>query len=371
MPCGAYDAVSALASDFCLAVRITACSPHMQPMEVADFYCGAGGLSAGAILSGNKVRVGVDMDSTALRHWAANTSGRAECVEIVPGEGKNLPWPTPTPRTHVHLSPPCTMLSKARAQTTEEERSGGLDELRWCIEEVLRRGYTSFSVENVSTPLTVDVAKEMRSKHCGRLDFLILDAAEYGSPSDRTRLIVSTPAIVKHLKEVPVKRVSVRQAFEAEGLTLPATHIKNNTRARDGSPCVRSVEQSSQTVVGSHPLTWCKRDGTTVRCLNVRESAVLMGFPSNWELPKGQRVGVLAVGNAIPPPLAKSILQAASAHSESSNAAEGEGDCVHADVSEDEQAAPAQGCCEAGEACVGDSDSVYNSDDEDGPLVMR
>ena len=343
----------------------------MQPMEVADFYCGAGGLSAGAILSGNKVRVGVDMDSTALRHWAANTSGRAECVEIVPGEGENLPWPTPTPRTHVHLSPPCTMLSKARAQTTEEERSGGLDELRWCIEEVLRRGYTSFSVENVSTPLTVNVAKEMRSKHCGRLDFLILDAAEYGSPSDRTRLIVSTPAIVKHLKEVPVKRVSVRQAFEAEGLTLPATHIKNNTRARDGSPCVRSVEQSSQTVVGSHPLTWCKRDGTTVRCLNVRESAVLMGFPSNWELPKGQRVGVLAVGNAIPPPLAKSILQAASAHSESSNAAEGEGDCVHADVSDEEQVAPAQGCCEAGEACVGDSDSVYNSDDEDGPLVMR
>ena len=64
-------------------------------MEVADFYCGAGGLSAGAILSGNKVRVGVDMDSTALRHWAANTSGRAECVEIVPGEGENLPWPTP------------------------------------------------------------------------------------------------------------------------------------------------------------------------------------------------------------------------------------------------------------------------------------
>ena len=156
------------------------------------------------------------------------------------------------------------MLSKARAQTTEEERSGGLDELRWCIEEVLRRDYTSFSVENVSTPLTVGVAKEMRSKLCGRVDFLILDAAEYGSPSDRTRLIVSTPAIVKHLKEVPVKRVSVRQAFEAEGLTLPATHIKNNTRARDGSPSVRSVEQSSQTVVGSHPLTWCKRDGTTV-----------------------------------------------------------------------------------------------------------
>ena len=108
-------------------------------------------------------------------------------------------------------------------------------------------------------------------------------------------------------------RVSVRKAFETAGLDLPAAYIKNNTRSRDGSPCVRSIEECSQTVVASHPLTWCTREGTTVRCLTVQESAVLMGFPVHWQLPKGQREGMRAVGNAIPPPLSMAIMKAAAA----------------------------------------------------------
>lgn len=256
---------------------------------------------------------GVDCDSTALRHWAANTGGSAVCVEIKPEDAESLPWPEATSRSHVHLSPPCTLLSKARVGTTDEERNDGADELRWCVEEVVRRGYESFTVENVSTPLTSRVASDMKAKHPDRVDFLSLNAAEYGTPSDRIRLIITSPAIVKRLKEMPVRRISVRLAFEAAGMDLPASHIKNNTRSRDGSPCVRSVEECSQTIVGTHPLTWCNRDGDTVRCLNVRESAVLMGFSADWQLPKGQRVGMLAVGNAIPPPLARCLMEAARA----------------------------------------------------------
>ena len=66
-------------------------------MQVVDFYCGAGGLSAGAMLAGGEVTHGVDMSSLALRHWAANTGGKAVCREVVHCSEHNdgLPWPKP------------------------------------------------------------------------------------------------------------------------------------------------------------------------------------------------------------------------------------------------------------------------------------
>ena len=59
------------------------------------------------------------------------------------------------------------------------------------------------------------------------------------------------------------------------------------------------MQQSSFTVTASHPLIWSTRDGTTVRCLTVAESGVLMGFPRGWQLPQGSRAGLRAVGNAV------------------------------------------------------------------------
>ena len=53
------------------------------------------------------------------------------------------------------------------------------------------------------------------------------------------------------------------------------------------------------------------RAGATVRCLTVAESAALMGFPPDWKLPLGSRAGLRAVGNAVPPPLAKAVMACA------------------------------------------------------------
>ena len=45
--------------------------------------------------------------------------------------------------------------------------------------------------------------------------------------------------------------------------------------------------------------------------MSPRESAVLMGFPSSWRLPKGSRVGQRAVGNALCIAMSKAIVHAA------------------------------------------------------------
>ena len=40
-------------------------------------------------------------------------------------------------------------------------------------------------------------------------------------------------------------------------------------------------------------------DGVTVSVVTARDSAILMGFPLTWTLPKGSRAAQRAVGNAM------------------------------------------------------------------------
>ena len=273
-------------------------------MHVIDAYCGAGGWSAGAVAAGCTPVLGIDSDAVPLKLWATNCSpaGRAVCATI---GADAIEWPVATPGVHLHLSPPCTSLSKARAGSASASSvTSALDAVRWCVQLVLDNGFASWSLENVSTPGVVACVAELARQHPDRVAYLTLDAADYGVASNRVRLIASTPAVIRALKELPVARVSVGDAFAAAGLPLPAQYLKSNTSNRGGTPCVRSTQQPAFTVTASHPLIWCTRAGATVRCLTVAESAVLMGFPLGWHLPKGSRAGLRAVGNAVPPTLA-------------------------------------------------------------------
>lgn len=298
-------------------------------MRVCDVYCGFGGFAAGAQAAGATPVFGVDADDAAVRYWAANNADGAGCLaSLWPGEG--VAWPAPAPDLHVHLSPPCTLLSSAswqhrvraskRARRGEEggeakgEEEGddgdALDGIRAALAFVLERGDASWSIENVSTPATRACLEEYARAHPTRVAHCTLDAAEFGVPSSRVRLLVGPPALVRRLRQTAVRRISVREAFAREGRALPAPFLKNSAR-RLGKPCVRSVDGPAHTVVASRPLAWCDADGATVRCVTAAETAILMGFPRDWVLPTKSRVALRAVGNAVPPPLARAIMAAA------------------------------------------------------------
>ncbi|OUT53840.1 MAG: hypothetical protein CBB71_23800 [Rhodopirellula sp. TMED11] len=188
----------------------------------------------------------------------------------------------------------------------------GLQKLRWTLDLVLERGDHSWSMENVSTPTTRAVLAEYAARFPGRVGFATLDGAEFGAAQTRIRLIAAPPKLIKLLQEMPsARRVSAREAFASRGLAVPATHFKNQTRNRDGTPCVRSVEEQSFTVCASHALTWCDRDGKTHKVMTARDSAVLMGFGSEWRLPAGSRNAQRGVGNALCVAMSKAIVQAA------------------------------------------------------------
>ena len=273
-------------------------------MEVVDLFCGIGGFSAGARVFATPI-LGVDNDDEMVRLWAGNTKGKVKLVQLWVDA---IDWPPLHARIHTHMSPPCTTLSKARRGPRCV--SDGLDYLRDSLTFVRPR--QSWSMETVSTPLVRDFLQKFKeSNPTFEMDWMVLNAADYGCPSTRIRIIVGNPDLVKELRQVPVHRVSVRDAFRIAQTHLPADYIKNNTKTRARRACVRHVSNQCHTQTASHPLVWCREDGQTVRCLNVEETAIVMGFPRDWILPTSSRAAIKALGNAVPPPLASAIMMAA------------------------------------------------------------
>ena len=225
----------------------------MTDLQVADLYAGLGGFSAGALAAGAVVVLGVDCDSVPLRVCSANVpSGRAVLATLGPN-GDAVALPPPSPRLHVHVSPPCTELSTARGGNASADGvEDGLAEMRWAVELVLARGDVSWSLENVNTPTTRALLTELAERYPERVAWATLDAADYGAAQTRVRLIAGPPALLALLQETPVaRRVSVSDAFAARGLGVPARFFKNQAR----SPLV-AAHASRQTPL---PTSYRKR----------------------------------------------------------------------------------------------------------------
>ena len=126
-------------------------------MRFVDAFCGTGGWSAGAVAAGCTPILGIDCDETPLKHWASNcgpAGGRAVCATIGETDADEaVPWPAPAPDVHVHLSPPCTSLSQARAGGAPAQSvAAALDAVRWCVQLVLDKGYESASRNEIDNP---------------------------------------------------------------------------------------------------------------------------------------------------------------------------------------------------------------------------
>ena len=252
--------------------------------------------------------MGVDCDDVVLRFWAGNTGGRPHIATLW---RDTVIWPSPSVNLHIAMSPPCTSLSNARSGATVEAKEAGLDGIRQSIDWVLAKGYTSWSLENVSTPETRRVVNEYVEANPELVAWTVVDAYDHGAPTSRRRLICGPPELVQALREMPVRRVSIAEAFVAAGVDLPAQYIKNSTRTRDGRPCLRSARGAAHTQTASHPLMWANQDGSTVKCLTVRHTAIIQSFPQTWMLPTSTRHAIHALGNAVCPVVGESIMRAA------------------------------------------------------------
>ena len=281
---------------------------------VWDAYCGLGGFSAGALAAlaeHEATFVGVDNDKTPLATWKRNVAPfvletRAMCKTI---GSDAIDWPDEDGRLIIHWSPCCQPFSKARATTAPTSAvDGGLDQIGMILDLVIEKGYRRWSIEEVAHPKIVALVKSFQDSHPQQVAFDILDAVAYGCPSERRRIIVSSPAILKDLKgRTTIDYVSPKSALTNAGI-VPASNFYRNGNV---SCEPRSIARPCFTVTASHPLVWCNRDRSLVRCMTAAESAVLVGLPSKWELPNGSGAAQRATGNVVSPNLAEAIVRCA------------------------------------------------------------
>lgn len=181
-----------------------------KPIKAVDLYCGAGGTSSGLVLACNEA--GVEVDLIAINHWnvAIDTHSRNHpkakhlCTsldnlnprEVVPGRYLNL----------LVASPECTHHSVARGgrPVSEQNRASAWCILRWAealyIENILVENVREFMdwgpvgkdgqpIKRLKGELFLQFVENLKSL-AYRVDFRVLNAADYGDATTRERLFV-------------------------------------------------------------------------------------------------------------------------------------------------------------------------------------
>lgn len=287
--------------------------------DVWDVYCGAGGYSAGALAAFEAAGVrgvsftGIDSDKVPLEMWKRNVSAHpaagSVCTRAITIGVDPIDWPDENGRLIMHWSPSCQPFSRARAapaaQTAVEQ---GLTQIRMILELVLAKGYRRWSIEEVAHPRIVALAEEYCRRHPLRVASDVFDAQSYGCPSERRRLIIGSAPLLAEMKaRTATTYTSPGEALRAAGLEPASSFYRNGNVT-----CTpRSVARPAFTVTAGHPLVFCNADRSLVRCMTPRESAVLVGLPSRWELPTKKAAAQRAAGNVISPFLSKVIVECA------------------------------------------------------------
>jgi DNA (cytosine-5)-methyltransferase 1 len=296
---------------------------------VVDLFCGAGGFSAGAAMAGAKIIYACDVDEQALQVHKLNHPETQHVCQSLPA--MNIPFPTDGRQWHLHSSPPCQKLSVANnTHRKEGDREDALALVEWCIYTALVSGCQTWSLEQVSSKLVIQLLDFYRKQHPNRVAYCVFEFSELGVPQTRRRIIAGTPWVVASLMRMrkTTKSVGIRDVIEKPRGDFirdgSYTGKKRERRAFSAGPrgivnmranwrdhC-RSVEKASYTVLANRGHTWVTfpQSGECVHTrLDTHEYAALQTFPPDYIFPRNRALCQRLIGNAIPCLVAKLIMQ--------------------------------------------------------------
>lgn len=305
-------------------------------MLVVDLFAGGGGFAEGARQAGATLALSIEADPHIARVYAENATAGAqqqqqqhaaprvetlgsEHLEPLAAELGALRAPY-----LLHASPPCQCLSQCN-QTTRDAGEG-LRLVRFYLDLVARARPAAWSMEQVPHAAVKALLQQRGAA------FTIVDAVDFGVPQRRVRLVAGSPSIVAALE---ARRGSGPTVLPRDVLVSlqPAARFML-TSGTTNQPIKQRDEQGRRVTVGSRRMrpdegardlfTPCHTVFTkpgrvfdseaecVARRLTPGECAVLQGFPADYRLDERSLArSYRVVGNAIPPPLARCIVEAA------------------------------------------------------------
>ena len=148
----------------------TTCSTT-EPLEVYDFFAGAGGFSTGAAQAGCRVVYACDNNEEALATHKRNHPETEHACLTLPSDEAVAKLPTDGRRFHVHCSPPCVKLSRINTPNVVAGNAGSrgmaqaADMVEWCLEMMLASQCTSWSLEQVGDHSVQTIVERVRKRH--------------------------------------------------------------------------------------------------------------------------------------------------------------------------------------------------------------
>jgi DNA (cytosine-5)-methyltransferase 1 len=323
----------------------------MKMPTSVDLFAGAGGLSLGLEMAGWDTKVAADFDPQACATYKRNFPH----TKVLEGDVRLVDWlPLRGTIDLVAGGPPCQPFSVAGNQKSHEDVRDMVPEFVRAVREIQPK---VFLMENVAGLASTRHREYLTAslKLLGELGyevkFQVLNAAKYGVPQERNRVIVigstrSSPvfpvpthgatllpyvtarsaisaapedepnrAIVTYAK-TPVLRPSPWAGMlvngggrpinlDAPSQTIPASAGGNRTHIVDQDGVL--LEYHAYLLGGGVPKSGLV-DG--VRRLTVRESASLQSFPAQFAFSGQRSAQYRQIGNAVPPELAKAVGEA-------------------------------------------------------------
>jgi DNA (cytosine-5)-methyltransferase 1 len=328
-------------------------------LTVVDSFCGAGGLSLGLRQANFDVRLAFDNDQVAVDSYRKNLPGRAEVLDAAVVTGTAIRELTDLGIGQLDLlagGPPCQGFSlQRRGARTDPRNRLALRYLEW-ISDLRPRAFLMENVAAIGSLRGREIISTI-SSHAGSLGYsvhsAVLDAAHYGVPQHRRRMIIVG------LRDVNVFQwpspntgdtVTVRDALR--GLPPPpsdgsphkliAHHYRERHLSKLNIERIRHVPEGGgredlpeHLVLDCHKgghrhldtygrLAWDKPAGTITarfdsftrgrfghpvedRSITLREGARLQTFPDDFVFLGNREEGARLIGNAVPPALSYAI----------------------------------------------------------------